>query len=238
MPWCQVGKWLQIFICTKMTKISNDIQIYMSMQRLNVIFKNHNGLICWNDRILQDFSFLFILLWSCKNCFAVKIIIIKKRWPIVSVGVKRRQACHKLKNLGKACFPKTKEFREEFREKARLEQGLEGLESNYHLKMNVSPDFLWKIVFIPGKNPTILLYIVAKDEWSQLQPWNLSGLHFKIHSEFSKDKSMLFVQEMTWYNGIFRNLEIRKPGFGKDSPINLLLPLRIRSLFWASIFLF
>lgn len=50
---------------------------YICIQTLSAIFKNENGLICWNDRISRAF---FFLLWFGKNCFAVKII---KRWPIL-----------------------------------------------------------------------------------------------------------------------------------------------------------
>lgn len=47
---------------------------YTCIQKLDVILKKENGLICWNYRILEDFFFSFILSWSYKNCFAVKII--------------------------------------------------------------------------------------------------------------------------------------------------------------------
>lgn len=90
---------------------------YTCIQKLDVILKKENGLICWNYRILEDFFFSFILSWSYKNCFAVKII---KRWPIVSVGVK-------------ISLPETKEFREGLMEEVRVEQGPKGVESSYCL---------------------------------------------------------------------------------------------------------
>ena len=69
------------------------------------------------------------------------------------MGVKRRQACHKLKNLAKASL-----------EEVRLEQGPKGVESNYCLKMNVSLASTWETELLPGRKNTILFYIMAKGE--------------------------------------------------------------------------
>lgn len=57
-------------------------------------------------------------------------------------------------------MPQTKEFREGLLEEVTLEQGPEGVESNYCLKMNVFLASPWKIALLPGTK--IQFYILWK----------------------------------------------------------------------------